>query len=213
MKTIQQFEKETGIKFNKNMSGKMEGITCLSTSNLCNRFCAARKNNPDMICSKCFADSTCSRYSALRENMDRNTKILTTRLFEVSDFPIINALVFRLESFGDLNNDIQCINYFRLCKRNPLVRFALWTKNPGIVAKALKTESKPENLVILLSSPYIDRREDMDRWSFADKTFTVYRKETIQREGIEINCGARSCMTCMRCYNKNTETDIREQLK
>lgn len=210
---IKAFEKATGIRFNKSMSGKMEGIMCLSTSCLCNPFCAARKGNPDMICSKCYADSTCSRYAALRANMARNTEILTATLFGVEDFPIINASIFRLESFGDLVNVTQARNYIRFAMRNPDVRFALWTKNPGILAKAIAADGKPENLVVLLSSAYIDRREDAGKWPFVDKTFTVYRKETAEAHGIEINCGARRCLSCQRCYRRDGETDIRELLK
>ena len=212
MMTIKEFEKATGIKFNKNMSGKMEGITCLSTSNLCNKFCAARKNDPNSICSKCFADGTCKRYAALNKNMAINTEVLTTRLFEIDELPVINAMIFRFESFGDLNNALQCMNYFRLCKRNPGVRFALWTKNPNFVQQAIDAgESKPENLVILLSSHIIGKRCDTSRWSFVDKTFTVYRKD--QMDESQINCGSRDCMTCQRCYRKDSETEIREYLK
>lgn len=211
MITMKQFEKETGIRFNMNMSGKMEGVNCLSTSNLGNPFCAARKKYPDSICSKCFADTTCKRYASLNVNMARNTEILTTRLFEVSEMPMINASIFRLESFGDLVNATQCINYFRLCKANPNVRFALWTKNPGIVRQALKQESKPENLIILLSSHKIGVKVDAGRFDFIDKTFTVYRKTEMKPENI--NCGSRSCLACQRCYSKNTESEIREYLK
>jgi hypothetical protein len=211
MKTMQQFEKETGIRFNTNMSGKMSGVNCLSTSNLCNPFCAARKKDPDSICSKCYAAGTCARYSALNANMTRNSEILTTKLFEISEMPLINAAIFRFEAFGDLINATQCINYFRLCKANPHVRFALWTKNPGIVRQALATEEKPENLIILLSSHKIGVKVDAEKWEFVDKTFTVYRKEDMPE--CEINCGARSCLACQRCYRKDTETEIKEYLK
>lgn len=211
MITMKDFEKKTGIRFNMNMSGKMAGVNCLSTSNLVNPFCAARKKDPASICSKCFADTTVRRYSALNTNMERNTLILTTTLYSVEDMPIINAAIFRLESFGDLINDIQCINYFRLCKANPHVRFALWTKNPGIVRRALKQESKPGNLVILLSSHKIGEKVNPARFDFVDKTFTVYRKNEMPPE--KINCGARACLACQRCYSKDTENEIREYLK
>lgn len=209
---IKEFEKATGIRFNLNMSGKMAGVNCLSTSNLCNPFCEARKGNPDMICSKCYADSTCKRYHALQANMQRNSEILTARLFEVEELPNVNADIFRLEAFGDLINATQCRNYFRLCKANPETRFALWTKNPGIVARAIREgESKPANLVILLSSAKIGERADAGKFPFIDKTFTVYRKTEMPPE--MINCGARCCASCQRCYHKETETDIREYLK
>ena len=210
--TIKEFEKFSGIRFNLNMSGKMAGVNCLSTSNLANPFCAARKNNPEMICSKCYADSTCRRYHALQENMLKNTAILTTRLFDVEELPNVNADIFRLEAFGDLINATQCRNYFRLCKANSETRFALWTKNPGIVVQAIKAgESKPANLVILLSSAKIGERADAGKFPFIDKTFTVYRKNEMPSE--MINCGSRACATCQRCYHKETENDIREYLK
>lgn len=212
MLSIKAFEKSTGVRFNCNMSGKMSGITCLSTSVLCNPFCAARRNKQECICSRCYAASTCSRYSALEKNMQRNSDILTSRLFDQSELPVINAMIFRFEAFGDLINTTQCKNYFRLAKRNPGVRFALWTKNPGIVQRAIdEGESKPDNLVILLSSAIIGERADTSRWAFVDKTFTVYHKDQLDDSGI--NCGARACLTCQRCYHKDTENDIRERLK
>ena len=210
--TIKEFERVSGIRFNLNMSGKMAGVNCLSTSNLVNPYCIARKKNPEMICSKRYADSTCKRYHALQENMLKNTVILTTKLFEVEELPNVNADIFRFEAFGDLINATQCRNYFRLCKANPETRFALWTKNPGIVAQAIRQgESKPANLVILLSSAIIGERADAGKFPFIDKTFTVYRKNEMPPE--MINCGARCCATCQRCYHKETESDIREYLK
>lgn len=211
MRGMKEFEKATGIRFNMNMSGKMSGVNCLSTSNLANPFCAARKKDRDCICSKCFADTTCKRYAALNRNMIRNTEILTSTLFDVSEMPIVTGPIFRLESFGDLVNPLQCVNYFRLCKANPGVRFALWTKNPGFVRQALQVEEKPANLVILLSSAKIGVKASAEKWPFIDKTFTVYRKGEMPPE--MINCGARSCITCQRCYSRDTENDIREYLK
>lgn len=213
MMTINQFEKLTGIKFNKYMTGKMEGVTCLSSSCLCNPYCAARRDNPDMVCAHCFAAGTVSRYAALNQNMMHNTEVLTSTLFSVEDFPVINAAIFRLESFGDLVNSTQARNYIRLAKRNPYVRFALWTKNPGILAQAVAIEGKPDNLVCILSSAYLDKPCDASRWWFVDKTFTVYRPDTIESQSISINCGSRSCLTCQRCYHKDTDSDIREALK
>lgn len=217
VRAIKAFEKKYGIRFNLNMSGKMADIKCLSTSNLCNPFCACRKNNPALICNKCFADSTCSRYAALRTNMERNTEILTSVLIPVEEWPMLDPVedpIFRFESFGDLVNEIQAQNYMNMARRNPKTRFALWTKNPGILSRILiNPEDKPSNLIILRSSEFIDQRIDASRFWFVDKTFTVYRPATIEAQSIDINCGSRNCMSCQRCYHKNTETDIRERLK
>lgn len=213
MMTIREFEKTTGVTLNKYMTGKMEGVKCLSSSCLCNPFCAARRNNPEMVCSACFAAGTVGRYKALNQNMMHNTEILTSTLFEVDAFPALNDSIFRLESFGDLVNATQARNYIRFAKANPYTRFALWTKNPGILAQAIALEGKPENLICILSSAYLDKRCDASKWDFIDKTFTVYRPDTVAVNGIDINCGARNCLTCQRCYRHDTETDIREQLK
>ena len=211
MITMKEFEKATGIRFNTNMSGKMSGINCLSTSNLCNPFCAARKKDCASICSRCYADTTVRRYSALNKNMERNSEILTARLLELDELPMINAAIFRFEAFGDLINATQARNYIRLAKVNPHTMFALWTKNPGILAQAIAAEGKPENMVVLLSSHIIGQQADASRWEFVDKTFTVYRKEDMPED--MINCGSRQCLTCRRCYSHDTETDIREYLK
>lgn len=213
--TVAQFEESTGYRFNKAMSGKMSGIMCASTSNLCNPFCAARKGNPDMICAACFADSTCKQYEALRENMARNTEIITARLFEDWELPELPGPLFRFESFGDLRNVTQARNYIRMARVNPGVACALWTKNPGFLRQAVALEGgRPENLVTIHSSAYIDTPAPVDRFpGLFDKTFTVYRPETVAARGIDINCGARDCMTCRRCYSRDTESDVRELLK
>jgi len=108
-------------------------------------------------------------------------------------------------------------NYFNICTVNPSVTFALWTKNPGIIAKAIKNGAvKPENIVIILSSPMLNESFNFTFVSrvfpFVDKVFTVYDKKTIAEQGININCGSRDCATCRRCYSRNTEAMVYEQL-
>lgn len=143
--------------------------------------------------------------------MEQNSRLLTSHLFHIDEMPVLNDSIFRFEAFGDLINATQARNYIRLAKANPHTMFALWTKNPGILAQAVKQEGKPGNMVVLLSSHIIGQKADASRWEFVDKTFTVYRKEDMQPE--MINCGSRQCLTCRRCYSHTTETDIREYLK
>lgn len=211
MITINEFEKASGIHFNKYMTAKMQGITCLGTSNLCNPFCAARKGNPDSVCAKCYADGLLNCRKNVAKNMDDNSRILTEHLFHLNELPTINAAIFRFEPFGDLINTTQARNYIRLAKVNPHVTFALWTKNPGILAQAVKLEGKPSNLIVILSSHLIGVKADPSRWDFVDKVFTVYRKDQI--DSSEINCGSRMCLTCRKCYTHGGDNDIREYLK
>jgi hypothetical protein len=142
---------------------------------------------------------------------ERNADILTTRVLDKEELPLINACYFRFEAFGDLHNVTQVINYFNICKKNPDVHFALWTKNPGIIKEV--ANEKPKNLVILVSSLFLNKPVDIEKMPWIDKVFTVYDKETIEREKVKINCGARNCLKCHRCYKKSGAKYINEKLK
>ena len=90
--------------------------------------------------------------------MVENQRILTGSVLPLDMLPTINAIYFRFEAFGDLNNDIQVINYFNMCYKNPRVKFALWTKNPDFIEAAIaQGYAKPENLNIVLSSLFINK--------------------------------------------------------
>lgn len=220
MKTIKQIKKETGLHVTTNHTGKMTDIYSLSTSCKCNEFCKQRQNIDGSICSKCFAEATADRYKALEKNLAINTEILTTRILSDEEIPYINAPLgmFRFEAFGDLNNEIQVVNYFRIAELNSHCKCALWTKNPWIIADAIEHFGikKPENLIIIGSSYMInkDMKSFYDKYDFIDYRFTVYSKEYIRENNIVITCGARSCATCQKCYKgTHTEKEIREQLK
>ena len=53
----------------------------------------------------------------------------------------------------------------------------------------------------------------MEKYWFVDHVFTVYTKEYIKENNIDVNCGSKNCLGCQLCYNKDTEFHIREQLK
>ena len=159
-------------------------------------------------------------YSLLDNALEKNHAVLTSEIIPMDKMPILNCLAFRFEAFGDVQNEIQIINYFNICKRNPRVQFTIWSKNLAIFARLFKygyngvKYSKPKNLIIIVSSPLINKAVDIRAYNFADKVFTVYEKEYAKSKGIKINCGAKSCMTCQRCYNKKDRTVyINELLK
>jgi len=199
-----------------NHGGKMEGMVSLSTSPLKNEFCMNRCKNADTICAHCFSMNLQSMRKELKEKLIRNTDLLCGSIIPVQDMPLLNVRYFRLESFGDLQNTIQVQNYVNLCKRNPHTTFALWTKNPFIIRNAMRDGlKKPSNLIVIYSSPMTNKQVDIDRmkaaFPFIDKVFTVYDKE--HSANVEINCGARHCMSCLKCYKKRTTSVINEQLK
>ena len=207
------------VYISDNMTGKMAGFPSISTSVLLNKICQQRCKNVNSICSHCFAVATVSRYSTLEKHLSNNTKVLTGKRLDIDQLPKLSFAVnmCRLESFGDLNDVYQVENYFNLCRKNPHVHFALWTKNPHLIAMAIYggLTEKPENLNIIYSSPIVNKPETtiFSRYDFIDKVFTVYDKTTIASEHININCGAKSCAGCGLCYFDKTVKTISEQLK
>lgn len=211
--TMANSKRINGLHFTTKHTGKMEGMASISTSVTTNERCRKNAQIKGSICEKCFATKQMKVFPSMENPMVQNQKILTESILPECILPVINVLYFRFEAFGDLNNATQVINYFNICRKNPNVKFALWTKNPDYIAQAIKEgHGKPENLNIILSSLFINK-ERKTKYDFVDKIFTVYDKEFIESENIEINCGARNCFTCGLCYNKNGVRIINEQLK
>ncbi len=172
---------------------------------------------------------------AMDHNSDRLTKELNQVSIDLIAIEIVAALIkngthkFRLESFGDIANIEQATNYIRICaaiteyakKRNYSVSIAWWTKNIDLLLKAwtacddVTREKAAANLCILVSSVFINVPESRKATAhiesvlgFAVKVFTVFDSEkTANAAGYEINCGARSCSTCGRCYRKTAATE------
>ena len=204
--------------FCTNHTAKMEGMASLSTSP-CNPICEARAKDPDSICSKCFARAMANRFDNFNLKLEKNAEFLSREVYAVEDMPLINYRFFRLEAFGDLTNVTQVKNYINLVKANPYTSFALWTKNPHFIAEAIKDGyTIPNNLVIIYSSPFMNAKADLKalqiKYPFINKVFTVYTDETTATgNGAKINCGARSCLKCHRCYTKRTASEVNELLK
>lgn len=210
--TIKEFREKYGVHITEKHNGKMNGFASLSTSVLRNRVCIERAKNPDSICNKCYAARMANMYHSLENVLAKNTEVLTSQVIPVKGWPTLNYSMFRLEAFGDLNNTIQVVNYFNFARKNPRTTFALWTKNAYLIDAVISEGTrKPRNLIIIASSPRINE-ERTPRYEFIDKVFTVYDKQTAKT--VDINCGARNCLTCGRCYRKTRNVEyIREILK
>ena len=199
------------LHITKKHTGKMAGMQSLSTSCKINPNCAKNALVKGSICAKCYAQRQMKVYKNLSPCLERNAEIVTSRVLEDNELPVINAAYFRFESFGDLINTTQVINYFNICKKNPDVHFALWTKNPHLIKDV--ADQKPKNLQIILSSLLINKEADKSNMPFIDKIFTVYDKETIAKDNIKINCGAKNCLKCHKCYVKGDTIKINEEVK
>lgn len=219
MMTISAFQKKTGVHFTINHNDKMAGLSSLSTSPLCNDHCKARAKNPKTICSRCYSMTMQKRFKGLADCLKKNAEFLTNYIIAPEDMPRLYSETgfFRFEAFGDLINEIQVLNYFNMAAANSHMKCALWTKNPFIIARAIKKYGieKPANLTILASSYFVNdiMPEFLTKYPFIDKIFTVYTKEYAAENGVEINCGARSCADCGRCYTNAGGKYVSELLK
>lgn len=195
------------------MSGKMSGIPSISTSCLVNPICIARMKDGESICAHCFASATLKRYTACGKAMESNFHLLNDSVLPMELLPrFANVAIVRIESFGDVASVTQAINYANICKVNPTVTFAWWSKNMKICAEAFHIVGKPDNVIMVESSPKMNTQAEIST-DIVDKVFTVYDEKTIKAKSVEINCGARCCATCRRCYSKETEKVVNEKLK
>ena len=198
----------SGLHFTLNHTGKMQGIHSLSTSCKGNAQCQKNAQIPGSICSHCFSFAMMKRYTNLDGCMQRNAEILRAGIIPAEQLPTTTGVIFRLESFGDLGNWIQAANYLNFARKNPQTRFSLYTKNPRFIAEAIKQGyEKPANLVIVYSSLFLNCQA-RPAYDFIDKVFTVYESEEKAPAGI--NCGARSCFTCQRCYRASKPGEVEQ---
>lgn len=204
--TVEEFEALTGIMFSHNMSGKMEGILSISTSCTLNPICRKRMQDGDSICSECFSVDTQGNYKALYENMCLNAIKLSETVLDKKVIPFIPADITRIESFGDVQNVNQAINYINMCYMNPHCSFTAWTKNLAIWLTAFRKVGKPKNLIFGVSSSKKNIVEKIVQSAvrYVDFVFTVYELDWLLKNGINpetfINCGGRLCRGCMNCY-------------
>lgn len=208
---FKEFRNKTQVGFTTKMTGKMFGMCSLSTSPLVNPRCIERfkKGNPDCICADCYSVISLEYKKNCTKKFGTNGNVLSDHVIPVNEWPVILKSAYseiRIEAFGDVINVIHVINYFNLCKRNPKITFTAWTKNIDLYEAAVKMgHEKPDNLILIASSPMLNTEINVEKHPIVDKTFTVYTFEYIKANNIQpdfINCGARSCKKCGRCYHK-----------
>jgi hypothetical protein len=195
-------------KAKKNQSNKMDGIQSLNTLPTTNEFCMKQRENKDTVCSACYCKKL-EFYGGIKGSFGHNAKVLSESIIPESELPYINAGQFRFNSFGELINVTHYINLVNLAKKNKHCTFALWTKRVDIVHNA--RVRKPYNLILIKSSLLKDVQEKLPRGF--NKVFTVFSKQYIEDNGIEINCGSKHCMSCNLCYTHNTLVYVNEKLK
>jgi hypothetical protein len=185
--------------------GKMVGIPSINTSTTDNTFCQAMQKT-DSICKSCYAQ----RYEKLRPSMVnafRRNKFLSERPLQPEELPAINEQIARFASYGELINMMHFINLLRIALANPRTIFTLWTKRYRIVQRVLKLMGKPDNLILIYSSPIVGKVSALPKGF--DKVFTAFAKGT---DTTDINCHG-ACNDCRLCYSHNNTTFINEIIK
>ena len=163
------------------------------------------RDNPDLVCSKCYAAQMEQFRSNMQPALLRNTALLKESVLSDWDLPVINALAFRFSSFGELENETHFINLINICNKNPNTFFSLWTKRSATVQYVLNRLPKPKNLNLIYSSPILNKEATLPK--YFDKVFTVYTEEPDN-----VNFHGK-CKDCMACYQPNSTVFIREMLK
>ena len=196
-----------GFSFCSDHTAKMAGMESASTNNKINQRCNKNKCVPGSICSACFADRQIDTFPTMDRPLTLNYLLLNYKVLPLSILPVINRQFFRVEAFGDVATAIQAINYINLCTANPINKkcdFGAWSKNPDIWYIAFEMHGKPKNLSFGVSSLFVNKVSKIPAKyeKYIDFVFTVFEsEEEAEKQGYKVNCGARHCLSCLRCYN------------
>lgn len=211
------------VKITKH-SGKMSGIPSVSTSQIFNKTCQLLSQNKKNVCYYCYA----RKYSKIYRNLDAvllyNTLLLSFTYInpKTQAAGLANFKYVRFESFSDIQNIQHFYNLYQIAKYFNETNFALWTKRHLLVFGVLSTLKPLKNLIFVLSNFRLnDNGERLKKTSILKfesiginpknlKYFNVFESEFAFNNNIEINCGARSCASCLKCYKKNNIQCINE---
>lgn len=221
----------TGLHVSTGLTGKMQGIKCITTACTTNPNCV-ELHQCGGVCEHCYAFKYLSMRPNVRKCYERNTRVLSNGL-DVTFLPTFTHNEFvRFESFGDLVDFSHIENYLLIAFKNPKVNFALFTKQRNLLERffTLYDVKKPSNLSIVSSAflmndkglSEIERaRQTNSRLGFKliDKVFVVYDNENEKSDnnGITVpvyNCEKR-CNNCRFCWSNRACTVelVKESLK
>jgi len=191
-------------------NGKLDLIDSFNTNPLRNEFCLRMSMNPNTVCSVCYSMKTMKRWVVCQKSLDNNIIELSETVLPISELPKINALYFRFSSHGELINKRHLINLLKICRKNPKVQFAIWSKRFDLF-ESLSLRHKPKNLIVIYSSPIINVESKIPNEYF-DKVFTVFTETYIKDVNLYTNCNGK-CINCLVCYTKSGITHIKELIK
>ena len=203
--------------------GKMNNIRSISTNTLTNDFCKKMhaSKNKLIICGHCYSVDSLEvgRFPNQVKALQRNSDILGNKELserEIYQNYMFNDNIFRLQSHGDLINELHLKNLMAIVKANKWTTFALWTKRKNVIKEYFDKHTKPDNLILVYSNPLINKVIDSRgkyKPVYFDKVFNNVDKDYMKEKQ---NCTGQQCITCRRCYvksNKSNDNTIIEAVK
>ena len=191
-------------------SGKIELMySCDSSCNNCS-FCQnireKAKDNPAVICNYCYDDAQEKRWVAVKNRHGLNLLIMSKVRYEKEELATLDIKnLCRMNSSGDIENDIHAENYINIGHTHPDVSFGLFAKNVAPVIRATDKLGKPANMKYIQSSILIGTPSR--RVKYFDIVFTVYATEEDLQKALAngaCECNGKKCMDCgFKCYVKD----------
>lgn len=188
-------------------SGKVIGTTTLDSSAhnciFCEKMQKAAEKNPDHICNKCYDKKNESYRKYIKNRHTLNLLIMSSVRFTVKELSRLTVTnIIRINSSGDIENQIHAENMVNVAYAFPWARVGLWTKNKKDVTAAIDKLGKPENLILVQSSPIKGR--PARRAKYFDYVFTVYPDKESTEKAIAAgacSCNGKECRACgYKCY-------------
>ena len=196
-----------------NGSGKLDSIKSINTNTVTNDFCIKMNKAKDtnIICTKCYSHAMLKTFRKnCQPSFQRNSDLLSTRVLEQEELPLILDAFFRFDSHGELINVTNLINYVNIAKKNPHCSFGLWTKRKDIINRYFKDNDCPPNLILIYSNPKISNILSKPPKHFHRTFNNVLEHEEVERQ----NCTGQQCKNCLLCYTPNNGVDtIVEKVK
>jgi hypothetical protein len=191
--------------------GKIIGISSINTLPQLNEFCENMSKNKACICSECYAIRALETYRKNAVPCYVLNSLILVQPIPIEKLPVIKTELGRFNAFGELFNMVHLENLLNICRKNPLVKFSLFSKRLDLICKI---ENKPGNLTIVYSNPKIDSPiKKVVPCSGIDIVFNVLSPAYIETNNAEkkVNCSG-TCNDCRLCYNSSKKV-IYEVLK
>lgn len=215
------------VKFTEHSpKSKMADKHSLSTSVRLNPFCQARqcmkcreKDGAEPVCPYCFANAINNARPTVDYAMTRNSEILWNVEIPAEVWRKCKAKEIlgwrepdaRFNSLGDAANPTECKNYIHITEAFPEMSWTPWSKNDWFWYQAYEEIGKPENMIYIHSSLFLNQIDEGPAWmqKYIDYIFTVFTEEyAMKHPEIVMNCctlankGRQCRRDCNECYRK-----------